>query len=384
MTLAARLLCITFLESVGTVLIQRGLYFYTHERLAFGEGRNLVLALLYGVLYVAGALGSHAVALRLGERRVLFGCLWGLLTLHAGLTYSAGPTALTVAFVLLGLLHGIKWPVVESFYSAGHTPARLHRALCRFNVCWALAVPVGVAGSGLLISARPELLFAAAALLNVAALLLTRSLPGRPRHLTEEHHERPRPDVLRRYVFLLGAARWALLLGYTLMFLVAPLMPGIFSDLGLEVRGATLAASALDGVRVLSFAALGAFSAWHGRWLPLAVALPLLPAGFALMILGDELWIVIAGELLFGLSAGVSYTTSLYYALVVRNAAVEAGGAHESLIGLGFVLGPLAGLGGRLLFEGGVTEHAATALFLAVGPIVLLCCAGALRSRLRA
>ncbi len=383
-TLSARLLSITFLESVGTVLIQRGLYFYTHERLAFSEGRNLVLALLYGVLYVAGALGSHAVALRLGERRVLFGCLWGLLALHTGLTYSAGPNTLTVAFVLLGLLHGIKWPIVESFYSAGDTPARLHRALSRFNVCWALAVPVGVAGSGVLISSRPELLFGAAALLNVAALLLTGALPVRPRHLAEAHHERPGAEVLRRYVFLLGAARWALLLGYTLMFLVAPLMPQIFSDLGLEVRGATLAASAMDGVRVLSFAALGAFASWHGRWLPIAVALPLLPAGFALMIWGHTLWTVIAGELLFGFAAGVSYTTSLYYALVVRNAAVDAGGAHESWIGLGFVLGPLCGLAGRLLFESGITEPATTAVILAVSPVVLVCSLGALGSRLRA
>ncbi|HMJ16062.1 MAG TPA: MFS transporter, partial [Polyangiaceae bacterium] len=344
MTLPARLLSITFLESVGTVMIQRGLYFYTHERLAFSERHNLVLALLYGALYVAGALTSHRAARGLGERRVLLGCLCGLLVLHVALSVSAGTSALTAAFVALGLLHGVKWPIVESFYSAGHTPAQLHRMLGRFNVCWACAVPLGVAGSGLLISIRPELLFACAALLNVAALGLTRPLPERPLHLEDEHHERPRAADLERYVRLLGAARWALLLGYTLMFLVAPLMPAIFSGLGLEVRGATLAASVLDAVRLLSFAALGAFSAWHGRWLPIAAALLLLPSGFALMIWGGELWVVIAGELLFGFAAGVSYTTSLYYALVVRNAAVDAGGAHESLIGLGFVLGPLSGL----------------------------------------
>jgi hypothetical protein len=46
----------------------------------------------------------------------------------------------------------------------------------------------------------------------------------------------------------------------------------------------------------------------------------------------------------FGACSGLLYTAALYYALWLKNAAVEAGGAHEGLIGLGFVLGPLAGI----------------------------------------
>ncbi|HYP90435.1 MAG TPA: hypothetical protein VEQ59_19820, partial [Polyangiaceae bacterium] len=40
------------------------------------------------------------------------------------------------------------------------------------------------------------------------------------------------------------------------------------------------------------------------------------------------------------------------YAQVVQNASVDAGGAHEALIGLGYALGPGAGLIGTALAHG--------------------------------
>jgi predicted MFS family arabinose efflux permease len=378
LTLEARLLLITFVESIGTILLERGIYFFTHERLHFSDRENLLLALLFGVFYVSGALFSHRAALRFGERRLLYTTLYGLLAFHAALTFRATGLSIAVSFALLALLHGLKWPVIESFYSAGQPPKKLLPALGRFNVCWALAVPIGVAGSGPLISARPELLFAAAALLNLVALFFAGRLPGRPAHMEAGHPERPPPDLLRRYSNLLVSARWSLLLSYTLMFLLAPLMPEIFSGLGLEVSGATSAAAALDGVRVLSFAALGAYAGWQARWSPLLFATLVQPPAFALMVWGNSLGAVLAGELVFGLAAGISYTTALYYALVVRNAAVDAGGAHEGLIGLGFALGPLCGLAGSLLYQRGSVASSATATVFAVVPVTLLCCSGAI------
>ena len=48
---------------------------------------------------------------------------------------------------------------------------------------------------------------------------------------------------------------------------------------------------------------------------------------------------MVAGELLFGWAVGEVYFAALYYAMVVQNASVEAGGGHERIIGLGFALG---------------------------------------------
>jgi hypothetical protein len=120
------------------------------------------------------------------------------------------------------------------------------------------------------------------------------------------------------------------------------------------------------------------------------VTLVALPVGFLLILLGDSLPLLILGELIFGLAAGFAYTAALYYALLSENASVDAGGAHESLIGIGIGLGPLSGLAGQLLVgerlpfgtTGGVLGPF-VALALTTLPIIAVCAAGSLRSLIR-
>jgi hypothetical protein len=116
-------------------------------------------------------------------------------------------------------------------------------------------------------------------------------------------------------------------------------------------------------------------------WLTLAA----LPAGFWLILLGNSLPVVILGEILFGVAAGFAYTAALYYALVAENASVDAGGAHESLIGIGIGLGPLLGLAGQMLvpFGGASSLGPFAALALTTGPLIAICVSGALFSLLR-
>jgi hypothetical protein len=63
---------------------------------------------------------------------------------------------------------------------------------------------------------------------------------------------------------------------------------------------------------------------------------------------------------------------------VVQNASVDAGGAHEGLIGLGLVAGPAVGLIGHALTNVGAPHQ--LGLLAAAAPIVLACWLGALRS----
>lgn len=374
-----RLLWLTFAESFGTILLERGLYFYTHDVLGFSDIQNLWLALAFGVAYVAAALLSHRAAVRFGERRVLLGGLWLLLSAHLALTLTPSPVALVVAFPLVGALQGLKWPVVESFVSAGRTPSELVRTLGRFNTSWAIAVPLALASSGQLIASTfPGAMFAAAAGINALAIALAWPLPERPTHFDLEHPERPPASELARLNALLVSARWMLLLSYALLFLLAPLVPNVFAALGLGVAEATSAAGVLDVARVGCFALMGTYIGWRGRALPLVLVIVLLPLSFAMILFGRSLGVVLLGEITFGLASGLTYTASLYYALLVKNASVDAGGAHEGLIGLGFALGPLAGLTGGALAPalGGYV----LAMLASVTPLFLLCTAGALRA----
>lgn len=385
------LLLLSFFESFGTILLERGVYFYTHDErfLGLSDAQNLGLAFAFGVTYVTGALLSHAACHRVGEKRLLIGTLLALFVLHAALMLRPMSLPLLVAvYPVLGILHGAKWPIVESYVSAGRTPRQMLGVIGRFNISWALAVPLSIALVGPMIeSSWPPILFAVAAAINLGVLAFVLPLPSRPEHLDLDHPERPAEDELHRYRLLLVSARWSMLGCYSLLFLVSPLMPTVFGKLGFTGTPATVAASMLDVVRLVAFAVLGVWAGWHGRPGPLVFTTLGLPLGFLMVLFGPNLATVLAGEVLFGAAAGMCYFAALYYALIVKNASVDAGGAHEGLIGLGFALGPLLGLMGHAFawaFDTtGSAAHDSNAytlgMMLGIAPLLLFTILGSLR-----
>ncbi|MDQ2643101.1 MAG: MFS transporter [Myxococcota bacterium] len=365
---ARAMLWFTFIESLATILLERGVYFYTHDILRLGERDNLLLATAFGVAYVVGALASHAAALRLGERRLLLSAQAALFALHVGVAFFPDAATLAVCFPLIGLLQGLKWPVVESFVSAGHRPAELAVVLGRFNVTWASAVPVALIVSGPLIaSGAQSSLFVAAAAGNVLGFGLAALQPAVPEHLDDAHPERPTEGEVLRFGALLAAARWSMLLSYALLFLLAPLLPQVLDHLALGVSAATQVAAMLDVARVATFWALGRFLGWRGRALPIVISIAALPLSFVLILFGGNVAAIVLGELAFGVCSGLLYTAALYYAQLVKNASVEAGGAHEGLIGVGFALGPLLGLVAELLERSAGSRP--LSVLLSLGPV---------------
>ena len=372
---AVRVLIITFLESAATIFIERGLYFYTHERLAFTGAENLGLALAWGVAYVVGAQLSQGVSRRLSEKGLLALTLVGQVLGHAVLCVWAGPHTVVAMTMAIGCITGVKWPLVESYVAAGRTPKDQAKAIGRFNLSWAGSVPLALVAAGPLIAWRPEALFAAAGLLSVVSLVLAWSLPRRLVHLALDHPERPAPGQMVRYRGLLGSARWSMLTGYSLMWILAALLPTVFDRLEVGVAWATALSGLLDVFRFVAFLTLGLYRGWHNRAGPLAFVIVALPAGFFMTLFGTHLATVLGGELLFGLAVGMTYYAALYYAMVVKNAAVDAGGSHESLIGAGFAVGPAAGLVGNWLAP--AVGGRIVGRIIGVAPLVVLCAVGA-------
>ncbi len=382
MTRLRRILLIVFTEHVATILIERGIYFYTHARLGFGATDNLWLAFGFGVAYVLGALSSHRLAVRLGEKRLLVGIVLAEMAVHAILMAVPAPTVLIAGALLAGALNGLKWPVVESYVSAGRTPSETARSVGKFNLTWSISIPVTLLVAGPIIEAWAPGLFALAAGMNVLSLLLMRPLPARPIHLPQDHPERLSLARLKRCAWLLISARWSLLASYSMMWVMAALLPGILGDFGFSVAAATALAAVLDICRGMTFGVLSRGSWWHHHRRPLLLVVFALPAGFFAVLFGWHLAVVLAGEIVFGIAMGITYYAALYYAMLVKDASVEAGGGHEGLIGTGFAVGPAAGLLGHAL------EPALGSLMLGrllgLGGLILACASGALRALLRA
>jgi hypothetical protein len=73
---------------------------------------------------------------------------------------------------------------------------------------------------------------------------------------------------------------------------------------------------------------------------------------------------------------GLTYYAALYYSLAVGQAAVDAGGSFESLIGVGYAVGPLFGLIGHAAAG---PANAGSATVALTWFTVALACAGAVR-----
>lgn len=370
------LLIASFIESLAVVLLERGIYFYTEAVYDYGRASNLWLGLAFGVCYVSGALSSHRISGWLGERRSLLAAVVGQGAVLFALVAMPTPVVIWIGFCVIGLLSGFMWPIVESYITAGLLARQMLRSVGRFCIAWSLAVPIGVAITGPLIaSGWAGSFFLAAALCHVVSLGLFVRLPARPAHAAPDDPEQPDPQRLRRYTALMIGSRWSMLASYALLFLLAPLLPHITKQtLGLPTQWATVAASVMDWVRVATFAAMSVLTFWYGRVAPLLVAILLLPVGFGMVLFGQTLGVVLAGEVIFGLVGGLVYYAALYYALAVKNAAVEAGGVHEALIGGGFALGPLCGLIG--LGFTNLTGSYVEGMLLGAAPLAALCAFG--------
>ncbi len=187
MTRLQRLLFITFIESFATILVERGVYFYSHARLHFDDTNNLWLALGIGAFYVIGALNSHRLARRWSEKQFLTILLICHVAAHVSLAVFANVLPFVLINLALAAITGAKWPLIESYVHAGRTASQTARAVGQFSLAWALSVPPAMAAVGPLIKLGSWPLFAAAAAVNVVSLWFIRPLEAAPIHLAADH-----------------------------------------------------------------------------------------------------------------------------------------------------------------------------------------------------
>ena len=371
------LLLIAFLESFATTCMERGIYFYTHDTLKYADSDNLWLALMFGAVYVAGALSSHAMSKRVGERRVLIAAILAQGVMHVLLACQGSAWSLYACFTILGWLNGAKWPILESYISAGKSGPSQARAISFFNVAWSVSVPLALVGVGLLKQGSVLPLFLVPAGINVLCGAMCLWLTSRPTHLAAGDDQLPSERQTVRLAALLVSNRWLMLASYTILFLLAPLFPSILGRLKMNPEIAPAMSGFIDVMRLAAFLVLGSWAGWHGRTYPIVISLLAMPAGLFMVLFGQNLPVVLVGEVVFGMSAGTIYNAALYYAMAVKNASVEGGAAHEGLIGSGFALGPALGLVSIAILPSVGGEKIVSTL-LTVGPVLALCTAAAL------
>jgi hypothetical protein len=337
------LLALTFLMSIGTSVFWNAIAFVAKHAYGFDQKDSLVLTAVMGIIYTVGAFGSGPILRRLpGSPRgqlALLAVIQAILC--AGPAASGSVIALWAAAGGVSLTSSMIWPLVESYLAAGRHGADMRRAIGWFNFVWMAAVTVPLLSMPPILEHDARLVIGAQVVTNLAALVplaLLRARPGRHEEDAAARHVPP------SYGHLLLSARMLLPTSYVLMSAMSPILPYRFDVLGTALWMQAPIVATWMIVRVASMLVMWRSPAWHGRWGTLLLGWAAMTGGFALVVLAPALPIMLAGFAGFGLGVGIVYYAALYYGLAVGRAAIDAGGAHEGLIGAGYAIGPFAAL----------------------------------------
>ncbi|GAB4551322.1 MAG: hypothetical protein Tsb0013_13370 [Phycisphaerales bacterium] len=342
-------LTITWLGSLGTGAATNGVYFVADQMHGFSRAENLWLGVFFGMMFVPAAFLSGK-ATRLLERRVGWSERGVLLAVLLGITascvfagYARAAWSIWVFVALFAPLTGMLWPLVEGFISGGRRGKALRGATGKFNLAWASATFGAYWFMRPLLEIDPAWVFYGLGAVHLLSAGFTIWLPRFPgRHGSAAHAHDPLEAA--SYRRLLACFRMLLMGSYILHSAMTPILPARFTALGVGEADRVLYASAWMGSRVLAFVVLERWHGWHGRRRTLLWSGGGMALGFAGVLLAPGVWWAVGALVVLGAGIGSAYAAALYYAMEVGDAQVDAGGAHEAMIGLGYTGGPLAAL----------------------------------------
>ena len=347
----AAVCALTFLCSIGTGVMWSGIPFIAKHQYGFDKRTTLLFSLTMGATYVIGAL-SAGVGLRRLERLLSpRGALAAILLLatlvSASLHWSDAPWMLWAMAIIVNMSMSWLWPIIESYVTAGRHGQAMRDALGAWNLTWTTAVVFSLLLMAPLVerNAKDAIVYTAGVyLLGLITLWWLARAPG-------EHGEAGADDATdrREYPRLLQSARLLLLTSYVLNSAMSPLLPFLIARLGVQPAHETPVAATWTAARVVIVAVMWRAGFWHGRWGTLLLGGAAMAIGFGMILASSSLAMMIVGLALLGSGMAIVYYATLYYAMTVGKAEVDASGKFEALIGLGYTAGPAAGLGGLLL-----------------------------------
>ncbi|HMP89385.1 MAG TPA: MFS transporter [Kiritimatiellia bacterium] len=340
------------ISSFAVTLLLFSVYFWTRERYQFTNVENLAIGAVLGA--------SHIISSRIGGR---LGDRWGynrlLLVGLAGVACVALsawiPDYRPMPFIAMGLYAafiGITWPALEA--GAMHLPGKLNmpQRLGIYNLVWAISGTTGFFVSGFLFELNPNTIFwipGALHLFQIAWILFQRnrhditgftamSFPHFGDHTSPEEK-----SLMVKMSWLTNS------LGYFLAGGFAALTPHLGERLGLSQSWTIWLGCSLLAARAVGFTFFWRWDGWHYRRGWGHYALWSAPLYLAVIFFAQDIWLVALSCLLLGVSLSLSYYMSIYYSLDASDNKGEQGGLHESIIGMGILMGPLTGAAGGWL-----------------------------------
>jgi predicted MFS family arabinose efflux permease len=350
------------LNSLAAAYYFNYIFFYLTEHFGFGNRDNLLISALYGFVYMfaawsAGPFGQrhgYFFTLRLGFwGMVLFMVIGGLAPRLFGYSHI---TMLLQWVIVAGWTFAVclTWPTLQALLSEKNSPGEAGRTAGIYNIVWAGAAAVAYLTSGALLDQfGGETLFWLPAGLNLIQLALlprlhklSASIPAdiivTPAPADPLPPLTPRPIAKTRT--FLHLALLANPFAYVGIYGVIPIIPKLSEHFGLTATAAGLICSVWFWTRLGAFVWFWLWPGWRYRFGWLLGGFVALIGSFITTLLSSQIWMLVAGQVVFGLAVGLIYYSSLFYSMDGGQSKGKHGGFHEAAIGLGVFIGPTAGV----------------------------------------
>lgn len=280
---------------------------------------------------------------RFGRRRLIL--LSPLLLILSCLV--AAITGRVRVFLILSALNGLCmslfWPPFQAWVADRETGSNLARDIGTLNLAWTAAYLVGPIVSGFLFGLQTKLPFLFAAAIALLIFLMSYGSVHDAKGIAS-NSEIPRypetPGRKKNFLYVVWIANfmsWFLLGNTRYQF------PKLASDLGIgpQVIGALI--SCIGFSLFLGFFILRTSALWHFRKRYLFGAQALGAVGILTVCFTSKAYWFAPALTLVGLSASVTYYSSLLYAVQLSSEKGKGTGWHESILSTGALLGPLLG-----------------------------------------
>jgi len=300
------------------------------------------LGAVSALFYSVSCLLTGGLSDRVGSLPLMLASIALLSAGFAGTGFARTFNDLLLAGAFWGASLALFWPAIQRKLSRLSPGRTLWGALGTFNFFWAIGVGAAtVAAPALYASLGLGPSMIAALVVTLAAVpLLAVPMPEAPAAPAQEPGEGEAVGPARARLFL----RLAWIANFTAFFAMVGIMrifPRISGELGVELGRMGWVLVPLDLGKIASFALLTRAPFWHYsfRWLFLtqaAAGAGLVAAGFV-----EAWWLMALLFPLLGALSGLTYFSSIYYGLNLREGEGMKSGLHETVLSGGVCIGPL-------------------------------------------
>ena len=342
-----------FLVSYASMLLITGCYDWAYA-LGATPAQRLWISVAWGLAYIFIAFAGGRVSEKFGPRAAsttlcglcVGACLLGLLALAPALRFI---WMIPLVMLPFNITCTMMWPAIESGLTRSPGKMPLPKRISTYNLAWSSAGFLAMFTHGMLESWSYALIFiVSAGVCGLAAVVLGMGAPSGEKNTASAAE--PRADdeptgvaapLRGRAALLLNMAWITNPLAYMAIYSLIPIMTQLTGIKNEALAG--IVGSIWLAVRFVGFALTGAWTGWHYKIRWQIGPLVALAASLAGMLLIPNLPVLILCQVVFGFSAAILYSASLYYSMHVSSGHGGHAAFHEAFLGIGTTTGPLIG-----------------------------------------